>query len=158
MKTRWMTLILVLSLAVNAGFLSVIGYGFYDGKAPENTGDSTGKQTHFFQVLELTQAQLSAMEPLADTFHQNLGQLYADMEIKKESMIRLLKSHDGSKADIEAARRDMADIQDRVQQTVIGHVLDVKKILEPNQQKRFFDLLQKNMQGRPDMFKTCGGK
>jgi Spy/CpxP family protein refolding chaperone len=157
MKNKRLTLILVLSLSMNAAFLGVTGYGWYSGNRPAaEICHLSGKEDHFYQELGLTPAQLAAMQPLADQFHQSLDLLSTDMGTQKESMVRLLENHDGSSAQIEDVRRDMAVIQDRIQQTVINHVLDVKKILDLAQQNRFFHLLRKNMQARPEMFTQKG--
>lgn len=158
MKNKRLALILVLSLSMNTAFLAVTGYGWYYGNRPAAEGcHLTGKEDHFYQELGLTPAQLAAVKPLADQFHQSLSLLSTDMGTLKENMIGLLENHDGSWAQIENVRRDMAAIQDRIQQTVINHVLDVKKILDPAQQDRFFDLLRKNMQeARPEMFTQKG--
>ncbi|OGR12742.1 MAG: hypothetical protein A2097_10865, partial [Desulfobacula sp. GWF2_41_7] len=140
MKNKRLTLILVLSLSMNAAFLLVTGYGWYYGNRPTpEICHFTGKEIHFYQELGLTPAQLAAMKPLADRFHQNLDLLSSDMKAHKETMIRLLENHDVSLAETGNVRREMAAIQNRIQQAVIDHVLDVKKILDPEQQNHFFN-------------------
>jgi hypothetical protein len=39
----------------------------------------------------------------------------------------------------------MAGIQDEIQKEVITHIMESKKILDPNQQQRFFDLMRQSM-------------
>jgi hypothetical protein len=39
----------------------------------------------------------------------------------------------------------MAAIQDDIQKEVIVHIIESKKILDPNQQRRFFDLMRRSM-------------
>jgi hypothetical protein len=39
----------------------------------------------------------------------------------------------------------MAGIQDEIQKEVIVHILESKKILDPKQQQRFFDLMRQSM-------------
>nr|NJM02656.1 periplasmic heavy metal sensor [Desulfobacula sp.] len=157
MKNKRLTLVLVLSLSMNAAFLAVTGHGWYHGNHPApEICHLTGKEDHLYRELGLTQAQLAVVKPLADQFHQSLDLLSSDMGTLKKTMMDLLENHDGSWAEIENARRDMAAVQDSIQQTVINHVLDLRKILAPDQQKRFFDLLRRSMQTRPEMFTAKG--
>ena len=73
-----------------------------------------------------------------------LAELAALMEEKKETLIALLQK-DSDPASIENLRKEMADIQDEIQKEVITHIMESKKILDPNQQQRFFDLMRQSM-------------
>ena len=66
------------------------------------------------------------------------------MEEKKETLIALLQKQ-SDPASIENLRKQMANIQDEIQKEVITHIIDSKKILDPNQQQRFFDLMRQSM-------------
>jgi Spy/CpxP family protein refolding chaperone len=146
MKSKWLTVILVLSLAINAGVLVSMGYHYYvnastpsTAPCPMSPGDS-----HLYQSLGLSNLQLAKMEPLAQKFHGRLGELGALMEKKKETLIALLQK-DSDPASIENLRKEMAGIQDEIQKEVIVHIMESKKILDPQQQQRFFDLMRQNM-------------
>jgi len=137
---------LFLSLAVNAGVLATTGYYYYritsptpSAPCPMSPGDS-----HLYESLGLSKVQLSKMEPVAQKFHGRLGELAALMEQKKETLIALLEK-DSDAASIENLRKEMAGIQDEIQREVITHIMESKKILDPNQQQRFFDLMRHSM-------------
>jgi len=139
-------LILVLSLAINAGVLVSMGYHYYvnastpsSAPCPMSPGDS-----HLYQSLGLSNLQLSKMEPLAQKFHARLAELGARMEEKKETLTDLLQK-DSDPASIENLRKEMAGIQDEIQKEVIIHIMESKKILDSNQQQRFFDLMRQSM-------------
>jgi Spy/CpxP family protein refolding chaperone len=100
--------------------------------------------SHLYQSLGLSNLQLSKMEPLAQKFHERLAELGTLAEKKKEVLTDLLQK-DGDPASIENLRKEMAGIQDEVQKEVITHITELKKILDPNQQQRFFDLMRHNM-------------
>ena len=106
---------------------------------PVSSGDS-----HLYQSLGLSKVQLSKMEPLAQKFHARLAELGALMEEKKETLTDLLQK-DSDPASIENLRKEMASIQDDIQKEVIVHIMESKKILDPNQQQRFFDLMRQSM-------------
>jgi len=146
MKSKWLILILILSLAINAGVLVSMGYHYYvnastpsSAPCPMSPGDS-----HLYQSLGLSKLQLSKMEPLAQKFHARLAELGARMEEKKETLTNLLQK-ESDPASIENLRKEMAAIQDEIQKEVIVHIMESKKILDPLQQKRFFDLMRQSM-------------
>ena len=139
-------IVLFLSLAVNAGVLITVGYHYYlnasqtpSAPCPMSPGDS-----HLYESLGLSKVQLSKMEPVAQKFHGRLGELAALMEGKKEALLNLLEN-DSDPESIEHLRKEMAGIQDEIQKEVITHIMESKKILEPNQQQRFFDLMKQTM-------------
>jgi Spy/CpxP family protein refolding chaperone len=146
MRSKWLILILILSLAINAGVLVSMGYYYYvnvstpsSAPCPMSPGDS-----HLYQSLGLSGVQLSKMEPLAQKFHARLAELGARMEEKKEILTNLLQK-DSDPANIENLRKEMAAIQDEIQKEVITHIMESKRILDPNQQQRFFDLMRQSM-------------
>jgi Spy/CpxP family protein refolding chaperone len=147
MRSRWIPMILVLSLAMNAAVLAVAGYGYYHSSSQPTTatGHSPEGDHHFYEKLGLTTAQLAKMTPMAATFHESLKSLHLEMDDKKNALINLLGGEDVAPARIEALRIEMAAIQDGIQQTVLTHVLDVKEILDSSQRERFFDLLRRSM-------------
>jgi len=146
MRSKWLILILILSLAINAGVLVSMGYHYYvnastpsSAPCPMSPGDS-----HLYQSLGLSKVQLSKMEPLAQKFHARLAELGARMEEKKKTLTDLLQK-EGDPANIESLRKEMAGIQDEIQKEVISHIMESKKILDPVQQQRFFDLMRQSM-------------
>jgi Spy/CpxP family protein refolding chaperone len=160
MKNRWIAMILVLSLAMNAAVLAVAGYSYYHNSSPPVTaaGHSPEGDHHFYEKLGLTSAQLAKMTPMGATFHESLKTLHSEMDEKKDAMISLLGGEDVAPARIEALRIEMAAIQDGIQKTVIVHVRDVKEILNPGQRQRFFGLLRRSMTREHRMFGRVGEK
>jgi len=160
MRSKWLTLILILSLAINAGVLVSMGYNYYvnastpsSAPCPMSPGDS-----HLYQSLGLSNLQLAKMEPLAQKFHGRLAELGAAMEKKKETLIALLQK-DGDPESIENLRKEMAGIQDEIQKEVIMHITKLKKILNPDQQQRFFDLMGQSMtRAQSPWSQNIGGK
>ena len=146
MRSKWLILILILSLAINSAVLVAVGYHYYrntsttpSAPCPMSPGDS-----HLYQSLGLSNLQLSKMEPLAQKFHERLGELGALMEKKGESLTDLLQKNSDPES-VENLRKEMAGIQDEIQKEVIIHIMESKKILDPNQQQRFFHLMRQSM-------------
>ncbi len=157
MRSKWLTVILILSLAVNAGVLVTMGYHYHcdasptpSAPCPMSPGDS-----HLYKSLGLSDVQLSRMEPLARSFHGRLAELGADMEGKKELLIDLLQK-DSDPATIEKLTNEMTAIQDEIQNEVIVHISETKKILDPKQQQRLFDLMRQNMVNKTSVLSHGG--
>lgn len=160
MRSKWLTFILILSLSVNAAVLATMGYHYYvnastpsSAPCPMLPGDS-----HLYQSLGLSNAQLSRMEPLAQKFHSRLSELGGAMEGKRELLMDLLAKN-GDPASIENLRMEVARIQDEIQREVIMHITELKKILDPDQQQRFFDLMRQHMtRAQSPWLQNMGGK
>ena len=146
MRSKWLIIILFLSLAINAGVLATTGYHYYRNasRTPSVPCPVSPEDTHLYQSLGLSDVQLSKMDPLAREFHGRLGELGASMEEKKRILIDLLEK-DSTPASIENLRKEMAAIQDEIQKEVITHIMESMKILDPSQQQRFFDLMRESM-------------
>jgi Spy/CpxP family protein refolding chaperone len=160
MKNKWISMILVLSLAMNAAVLAVAGYGYYSNSSRPTAaaGHPSEGDHHFYEMLGLTPAQLKKMTPLAASFHERLKSLHSGMDEKKAAMIGLLADENAAPNRIEALRKEMAAIQDQIQKTVIAHVLAVKAALDSDQQERFFGLLRQSMTREHGMFSRAGEK
>jgi len=159
MRSKWLIFVLVLSIAINAAVLATMGYHYYLSPStktlapcPMSPGDN-----HLYQSLGLSNLQLSKMEPLAQKFHERLAELGALMEGGKELLVDLLQK-DSDPVNIENLRKEMAAIQDDIQKEVITHIMESKKILDPNQQQRFFYLMRQSMTRAKNPLSTSGGK
>jgi len=159
MKSKWLTIVLVLSLAINAGVLATMGYHYYvnastpsTAPCPMSPGDS-----HLYQSLGLSNAQLAKIDPLAQKFHGRLAELGSAMEEKKELLVTLLQTN-SNPVKIENLRKEIAGLQDEIQKEVITHITELKKILDPDQQQRFFNLMRQSMTRAQSPLSTNGGK
>jgi Spy/CpxP family protein refolding chaperone len=158
MRNKLIVSLLTLSLAMNVAVLSVVGYNFYYHRQqqPLIQSFSSQKNHHFYQALGLTPAQQARMEPMAHLFHQRLEALYSTIKIKKELFVKLLSQKNIDQTQIDRLRKQIAAIQDKIQKIVISHLLDVKLILNEDQQERFFALLSKSMNKEQCFFLNNG--
>ena len=159
MRTRWWVPVLIFSLALNVAFLAISGYRFYRYScvAPSTHVPFPTMNRHLYQTLGLSNSQLKKMEPIAHAFHARLEKLSREMQSKRGLLMNLLSREDVDPGNIEGLRKDMARIQNRIQRAVISHILEVKKILKPEQKERFFQLLHKTIQQEENWFSKNGG-
>jgi len=81
------------------------------------------------------------------------------MEAKRNFLIKLLEGDKIDSRRIEEARKEIAVIQDEIQREVVVHITQFRRILDAEQQKRFFAMLRANMTRvqPPPAFPITGG-
>ena len=158
MKNRWMGLLLILSLTINMAVIVVAGYKYYHHgqHALPVAGLETEKSHHFFHVLGLSKSQMDEMESMAALFHNQLNKHYSTVGIKKNLLIKLLSQKNVTRSQAEQLQKQIAMIQENIQKVVISHLLDIKTILNENQQKQFFELLQTSINSTECFFPNNG--
>jgi Spy/CpxP family protein refolding chaperone len=146
MKSKWLILALIFSLTINAAVLATIGYHSFRNlsRKPSVPWLLSPGDSHLYQSLDLSNAQLAMMEPLARKFHGRIAELRASMEGKKTLLVDLLQGG-GDPVRIEGLCKEMAAIQDEIQREVIAHIFQTKKILNTKQQEKFFSLMRQSM-------------
>jgi Spy/CpxP family protein refolding chaperone len=144
MKTKLLFPTLILSLFVNIVIISTAGFHYYRNyclttavPCPLNQGSH-----HLYQSLGLSDVQLAKMEPLSNVFHTRLAALESQVTAKRDLMIRLLEKEEIDLIHIEEARTEIAAIQDEIQREVVVHITQTRDILNPEQRKHFFKMLQ----------------
>jgi hypothetical protein len=147
MKGKAFIFVLILSLAINASILGTMGFRYYRefSLAKEAPCPLSPSHQHLYQQLGLSAPQLVQMGPLAEKFHERLGQLEAGMKGKNDRLIELLGQKEVDPGQVEGLRREIAGIQDEIQKEIIAHILESKKILDSRQQSRFFALMSQGM-------------
>jgi hypothetical protein len=144
MKRKLLIVILTLSLAVNASAVATIGYHYWRNTCftPSAPCPLNQEGNHPYQELGLSAEQLVKMASLSDSFHHRLNELEAAVETKRNLLIDCLGEQEIDLPKTETIRKEIAGYQDEIQKEVIAHIAESKKIMTPNQQKRFIELLR----------------
>jgi translation initiation factor 2B subunit (eIF-2B alpha/beta/delta family) len=88
------------------------------------------------------------MAPLSRSFHSCLNELESSIEVKRNLLIDLLGENDIDLRQTEKIRKEISVIQDEIQEEVIVHIAESKKIMNSGQQKRFIELLRTSSNNR----------
>jgi len=144
MKRQTLTVILILSLAVNVATLATVGYHYWRNTcltpaAPCPLNPSDG---HLYESLGLSSEQTARMAKLAQSFHRRLGELDSAVGAKRNLLIDLLGEESPDPARTETIRKEIAGLQDEIQKAVILHIAEAKKVMNADQQRRFIELLR----------------
>ena len=144
MNRKFLIVILTLSLVVNASVMATIGYHYYRNicLTPSAPCPLSPEDSHLYQSLGLSPGQLETMASLSQSFHGRLGELDALIAAKRNLMIDLLGEDVIDLPKTETIRKEIAGYQDEIQKEVIAHIAESKKIMTPDQQKRFIELLR----------------
>ena len=148
MKSKILMIVLLVSLAANLSIAATVGYHFWKAApktevAPCFQGPS---DQHLYQLLGLSEQQLSQIKPMAHAFHAKLKQLSADVADQRNQLMGLVKQDEPDLDRIKAVQNELAAFQGQIQDEVVAHILQIKQILNPQQKARFFQLLGQSMQ------------
>ncbi|OGR39582.1 MAG: hypothetical protein A2051_11055 [Desulfovibrionales bacterium GWA2_65_9] len=146
MKSKFPVYLLVLSLALNAGVLGTLAYKhFLAPPLAPHTCPFNGSDQHLYQTLGLTSEQLEAIKPMAGSFHAELIGLQASAGEQRDILLGLMEQTALDVQAIKEANSELMARQARMQNAVMGHLLGMKRILDPAQQKVFFQLMRQTM-------------
>ena len=153
MRNKLLKYILVFSLLLNFSLLGAAGYTYYQrdwnrtspfGYGPPKHVPVTSSAIHLylFEALSLKPEQRKLFEQKAPLFHKALDQKREAVDRLRKSLFELMDvEHPDNKA-IEATITEINGVQKDMQKLIVAHMLEFKSILDNNQQKKFFDLIQ----------------
>jgi Spy/CpxP family protein refolding chaperone len=159
MKDNLLKYILVVSLLLNLSFLGAAGYTYYhqNWHPPAPFGYSApggvpvgsfSMHAHLFEALSLKPEQRRVFEQKAPLFHEALDEKRGKVDRLRRSLFDLMRAdHPDSKA-IEETIAEINGVQEEMQKLVAAHMLQFKSMLDKDQQKKFFDLIEGAMTRR----------
>jgi len=163
MKSNLLKYILVLSLLLNFSLLGTAGYTYYRQNRHRPTSPfgysarermpvgSTSTQPHLFEALSLKPEQRKRFEQKAPLFHQALDKKRQEVDRLRRSLFDLMGAdHPDSKV-IEATIAEINGVQEDMQKLVVAHMLEFKSMLDKDQQKKFFNLIEGTMTNRQEI-------
>jgi hypothetical protein len=141
MKRRWLALGLLASLALNAGLLVALiprASHRHHHMSPPDLGLSPEVQSRWDANFE--------------SFRSSMEALREEMRAEREQMLVLLASDDCTPEALAARETKLQALTDRLFRTITGHLLEQKKLLDPDQRARFFKALREHL---PDSVGMC---
>ena len=159
MKDNLLKYILILSLLLNFSLLGAAGYTYYrqnrhqpspfgygaPGRAPAG---SCSIQPHLFEALSLRPEQQKLFEQKAPLFHAALDKKREKVDRLRGSLFDLMRADYPDSEAIEKTIGEINGVQEEMQKMVVAHMLEFKSMLDKDQQKKFFDLIQGAMTRR----------
>ncbi len=141
MKRYCMPTVLVLSLLLNVGVLSAVGFQvFKNGKVPAVLAQETGS-AGLEAYLQLDAAQLPRWREQERSFMEELDEAWVWIHDHRTTMIHEIFSENPQMDIVERERQAIAELQEEQQHKVIQQLLREREMLDQSQRARLVRLL-----------------
>lgn len=139
-------LILVAILLVGFG-VSLFAAKYQFWRAEKTRHHEEGQNSCYFlhNYLSLSESQKIRMEALDKPFRSKVNQLKVEIRQKRDELSALLLEPNPTAEIINTKLDEIAMLQVELQKVVVAHLLSIKEILTPEQQKRFFAMIIKEL-------------
>jgi len=135
-------LILVAILLVGFGVsLFAARYQFWRAEKVHHHESGESSCNFWYKHLSLSESQKSRMEALDKPFRSKVNQLKDQLRRKNDELSELLLESNSTAEGINAKLDEIATLQAELQKVVVAHLLKIKEMLTPEQQKRFFSMI-----------------
>jgi Spy/CpxP family protein refolding chaperone len=139
--------LLLLTIANVAGLLTM-AYCRYrhacqmGGPGGRGVADIMGQPDFMRRELGLSDEQAAQWKPLREKFQTSLARLRPALQSKRAELVQLVGAPEPDRERIEAVAREIQALQAELQKECIQHLLHEKKILTPEQQRKFLDAVR----------------
>jgi Spy/CpxP family protein refolding chaperone len=121
------------------------GQGFRGGRGPagegQSRGASLGSKSLDLTPLELTDEQKEKVKQMRQKTRLKVKDLHQSVLERQAELRRLIFDPDVSEAQIRAARNQLRQLQDKLDETNMNDLLAIRAMLSPEQRKRLPDCL-----------------
>lgn len=141
-------LFLVVSLLLNISVLATTGYLFASraGRWVSPFGTTMPRDRFLFEELALKPEQVRAMRAKAMPFRAEIDRRRGEIAAARKELIGLLRAAEPAAGAVDAAIARVSALQEEMQKKITGHMLEEKALLDREQQRRFFDLIEGAME------------
>jgi len=145
MKRKLLIWGIVLLTVVNIAALGTIGYHRFRQCGERQHENQHARRGFLHRELALSDAQAAQMKVLKESFQANARPIRLALRSKRERLLQFLTAPDPDCAKIDSVQSEIDSLQAELQKLVIGHLLDEKKIITPEQQSRFFSIIRERL-------------
>jgi Spy/CpxP family protein refolding chaperone len=160
MKENAKNLIFIFSIVLNFAFIGTAGYAWLSSRSAANTPPRDSP--FLYQELNLTQDQLDRVIPIRDRFHAQMFEIGNSVKAKQLGLIDLLAAQNVDHGAVNSFQGEIQALQQKMQDTIIAHILEETKIFTAEQRGRFFRLMkervEKSSQQCPPWMRPFEGK
>ncbi len=150
MKSKVITVILIISLGINIGLLASYVYQQITGKKIEERGVSKrgwrrGRLRH---KLKLDENQLKKAEAMQETTYLKINPIRDTLKIRREELTNLLKNSQLDKSKLQNLIKEIANLQAEIELIYSEQIWQMKEVLTSEQQQQFFKLFKGKLRGK----------
>ena len=138
-------LLLIMSLAFNAGFGTTFGVRTYRHHGQEGGhGDGTSLR-NVREKLNLTAEQEAQMEAAREKLLGQIQELREKLSVEKEALADLVTVSEPDRAAVARQLDEIAALRRQIQHQVVEHFLEVKELLRPDQGEGFDEIIRRHI-------------
>jgi Spy/CpxP family protein refolding chaperone len=147
-----------MSLVLNLSFLGSAAYTRYRQNRsrptpfgyviPGRASSSCVVKGRFFEQLSLGPEQLQFFQQKAGSFYEAIDKKREEVKQQRASLFGLMRAEYPDRRAIEATIAQINKTQEEMQKMSVAHMLEFKALLDKDQQKKFFDLIEEAMSQR----------
>lgn len=157
MKKNLIILFLVLLTIVNVAALATIAYHRFHPKGHFPPAGLPDMHKNFIQQeLGMNEKQVREFEAHFERVRKETEPILDSIEVKREKLMEELSADEPNKDKLNRLADEIGSLQAELQKKMIGHLLEGRSLLTPEQQKKFFSLF-KEWRGRGGEFRGPGG-
>lgn len=152
MNQKVITIILIISLAVNLMMITAIGVFFFTRHseppfkgpiAPWVVEGHDWQKSHLKQRLDLTDAQIEAFNKQQEAIREISKPIAAELMRKRRELIELLKDPDADSAQADFIFQEIVALQTQLETIVFHNMSKMKDMLTPEQHAELMKLVEK---------------
>jgi Spy/CpxP family protein refolding chaperone len=141
MKRKLIILGILLLIAINISVLATVGYRWRCGHGGKACG-ACAPGEYICQRLSLSDSQKQNMEVCRKVFSEDIDQKREILNHKRNELVELISQPTPEAEKIDSLLKEIGAAQTELEKDVVNHILHEKGLLNPEQQKKFLDLIK----------------
>lgn len=150
MRRKIITIILILSLGLNLGVLVTFGrHWLFRREFRKGPGESSWLKRKMQKDLKLTDDQVAFMEQDRKNTGQEIKSIKEELKKKRGELFSLLDTDPVDSTKVNKLIDSISVLQAKIEKTVVGHLVTMKKNLTPEQQQKFKAIIPRGFMNPP---------
>jgi Spy/CpxP family protein refolding chaperone len=152
MKNSTLKFILLISVALNIAILGAVFYSYYGNPLHMLVpfGHGPGKRAFLVRELSLNPDQAKVWEENEQSFHGDIDKIRQQIFQKRMALLDLMRADKPDEKGINRIISEIGDMQESIQKKIVAHIIEVKAMLNKDQQKKFFGLIENAITKKED--------
>ncbi len=138
MGTRLLSLVILLSVALNGAFVAT----WLSQVWLPTAADNCEACCPLYQQIGASDSQRQEIEPRLASFRRSAQELCRQIEQRRQELLDLIAAPQVDRAALRAKQEEILQGQRQMQELIVEHLLREKTVLTPQQQKVLFDLIR----------------
>lgn len=148
MKRDWLLFLVIFSLALNLGTVGTFVYLRHQDRQTRAAKEELPpiSMREMWRRLDLDQQQRQNLRLLVPEHFRRVRALRGDLAEKRQELFTLLKRETAPDwPTVQAKIREVSELQGKLEEEIVQHLLTVQKQLKPEQRAVFVDLMEKRL-------------